>query len=66
MADDAKLIGLFNFKSTLARIMNRLWKTLLIACISTCLSVNNLSAQESWENLIEQLMNNDDEVSSSR
>ena len=64
MADDAQLIGLFNFKSTLARIMNNLWKTLLIACISMCLPVNNLFAQESWENLIEQLMNNDDEVSS--
>ena len=29
-----------------------------------CFPVDNLSAQESWENLIEQLMNNDDEVSS--
>ena len=35
--------------------MNRLLKTWLIACISIGLSVENLSAQEIWENIIEQL-----------
>ena len=45
--------------------MNRWWKTWLIACLSIVFPVNNLSAQESWENIIEQLVDNNDEISSS-
>ena len=45
--------------------MNRWWITWLIACLSIFLSVNKLSAQESWESIIEQLMNNNDEIASS-
>ena len=45
--------------------MNRWWITWLIACLSMFLSVNKLSAQESWESIIEQLMNNNDEIASS-
>ena len=45
--------------------MKRWWKTWLIACFSICFSVNNLFAQEAWENVIEQLMENNYEISSS-
>ena len=45
--------------------MNRWLKTWLIACLSIVFSVDNLSAQESWENIIEQLVDNNDEISSS-
>ena len=45
--------------------MNRWWITWLIACLSMFLSVNKLFAQESWESIIEQLMNNNDEIASS-
>ena len=45
--------------------MNRLLIIGLIACFSIFLPVNKLSAQESWESIIEQLMNNNDEISSS-
>lgn len=45
--------------------MNRLWKTWLIACLSMCFLVDNLSAQESWENIIQQLAENNDELSAS-
>ena len=38
--------------------MNKRWKTVLIACFSICLSVNNLSAQTVWEDMVEQLMVN--------
>ena len=44
--------------------MNRWWKTWLIACLSICFPVNNLIAQEGWESIIEQLMENQDELSS--
>jgi len=45
--------------------MNRRWITWLIVCLSIGLPVDKLSAQEAWENVIEQLMNNNDELSSS-
>ena len=45
--------------------MNRWWKTWLIACLSIVFPVDNLLAQESWENIIEQLVDNNDEISSS-
>ena len=45
--------------------MNRWWKTWLIACFSMCFSVNNLSAQEAWEQIIEQLVDNNEEISTS-
>ena len=45
--------------------MNRWWKTWLIACLSIVFPVDNLSAQETWENIIEQLVDNNDEISSS-
>ena len=45
--------------------MNRWLKTWLIACLSIVFPVDNLSAQESWENIIEQLVDNNDEISSS-
>ena len=45
--------------------MNKWWKTWLIACLSIVFPVDNLSAQESWENIIEQLVDNNDEISSS-
>ena len=44
--------------------MNRLWKTWLIVCFSMAFQVNNLFAQEIWENVIEQLAENNDEISS--
>ena len=40
--------------------MNRWLKILLIACISVSFSVNNLSAQESWVEIVEQLVSNAD------
>ena len=45
--------------------MNRWWKTWLIACFSMCFSVNNLFAQETWEQIIEQLVDNNEEISTS-
>lgn len=45
--------------------MNRLLKTWLIACLSMCFLVDNLSAQESWESIVQQLMENNDELSAS-
>lgn len=36
--------------------MNRLLKSMLITCITIGFSVNNLSAQEAWEELAEQLI----------
>ena len=36
--------------------MNRLLKSMLITCITIGFSVNNLSAQEVWEELAEQLI----------
>ena len=45
--------------------MNRWWKIWLIACFSMCFSVNNLSAQEAWEQIIEQLVDNNEEISTS-
>ena len=44
--------------------MNRLWKTWLIACLSIFFLVNNLSAQETWENIIEELASEYDEENS--
>lgn len=46
------------------RKMNRWWKTMLIACLSMCFSVDNLYAQEIWEDIIEQLATANDEESS--
>ena len=43
--------------------MNKKLKVLLIACLSICFSVNNLSAQEIWENVIEELVANSEENS---
>ena len=40
--------------------MNRWLQILLIACISVFFSVNNLSAQESWVEIVEQLVSNAD------
>ena len=40
--------------------MNRLLKVMLIICITILLSVHNLCAQEVWEELVEQLM--DEEI----
>ena len=45
--------------------MNRWLKILLIACISVSFSVNNLSAQESWVEIVEQLVSNADGNTSS-
>ena len=39
---------------------NKRLKTMLIACLSICFSVNNLSAQEIWENMVEQWVVNDE------
>ena len=41
--------------------MNRLFKVLLIYWLSTFLFVDNLKAQSSWEEVIEQLVNNEEE-----
>ena len=38
--------------------MNKRWKTMLIIYFSVLLSVNNLSAQSVWEEVIEQWVNN--------
>ena len=35
--------------------MNKRLKTMLIICVSMCFSVNNLFAQESWENVVNEL-----------
>ena len=43
--------------------MNKQLKTMLIVCFSICFSVNNLSAQEIWENMVEQLVIRDEENS---
>ena len=40
--------------------MNRLLKVMLIICITIRSSVNNLCAQEVWEELAEQLMDEDE------
>ena len=40
--------------------MNRLLKVMLIICITILSSVNNLCAQEVWEELAEQLMDEDE------
>jgi len=45
--------------------MNRWWKTWLIACLSIVFPVNNLSAQETWETVIEQLVESNEDISSS-
>lgn len=45
--------------------MNKRLKTILIACFSMCFSVYNLSAQETWMNMIEQLVVNDENSSRS-
>ena len=42
--------------------MNRWWKIWLITCFSISFSVNNLSAQEVWEQLIEQLVDNNEDI----
>ena len=44
--------------------MNRWLKILLIACISVSFSVNNLYAQESWVEIVEQLVSNADDNTS--
>ena len=43
--------------------MNRLLKVMLIICITILLSVHNLCAQEVWEELVEQLMDEDENSS---
>lgn len=43
--------------------MNRLLKLMLIACITILFPVNNLLAQENWEEVAEQLIDEDDESS---
>ena len=40
--------------------MNRLLRVMLIICITILLSVHNLCAQEVWEELAEQLMDEDE------
>lgn len=45
--------------------MNRLLKTWLIVCLSMCFPVSSLTAQETWEHIIEQLIENNEEISSS-
>lgn len=40
--------------------MNRLLKVMLIICITILSSVNNICAQEVWEELAEQLVNEDE------
>lgn len=40
--------------------MNRLLKVMLIICITILSSVNNLSAQEAWEELAEQLADDEE------
>lgn len=43
--------------------MNRLLKSMLIACFTILFSVNNLLAQEVWEEMAEQLINDEEESS---
>ena len=43
--------------------MNRLLRVMLIICITILLSVHNLCAQEVWEELAEQLMDEDENSS---
>ena len=43
--------------------MNRLLRIMLIICITILLSVHNLCAQEVWEELAEQLMDEDENSS---
>ena len=45
--------------------MNKRLKTMLIICFSICFSVENLSAQETWMNMIEQLVMNNENSSHS-
>lgn len=45
--------------------MNKRLKTMLIICFSICFSVNNLFAQETWMNMIEQLVMNNENSSRS-
>ena len=45
--------------------MNRWWRTWLIACLSMVFPVSNLSAQEIWETIIEQLVESNEDISSS-
>ena len=45
--------------------MNKRLKAMLIVWLSMCFSVNNLFAQEMWENMIEQLVVHDESDSSS-
>ena len=45
--------------------MNKRLKTMLIICFSMCFSVNNLFAQETWMNMIEQLVMNNENSSRS-
>ncbi len=45
--------------------MNKRWKTMLIACFSILFPVDNLSAQEVWEDMVIQLMSNEEENTSS-
>ena len=40
--------------------MNRLLRVMLIICITILLSVHNLCTQEVWEELAEQLMDEDE------
>ena len=46
------------------RYMSKWWKTMLIACLSMFFPVDNLCAQEIWEDIIEQLATTNDEESS--
>ena len=43
--------------------MNRLLRVMLIICSTILLSVHNLCAQEVWEELAEQLMDEDENLS---
>ena len=37
--------------------MNKRWKTMLIICFSVLFSVNDLSAQSAWEEVLQEWMN---------
>ena len=52
MGYEWQLIELFNFYNRMNNIMNRWLKIWLIACLSVCFSVHNLSAQESWIEIV--------------
>ena len=43
--------------------MNKRLKVMLITCLSICFSVNNILAQEIWENMVEQLVIRDENSS---